>query len=101
MNMKCTAVIQQEENWFVALCLENNVASQGKTIDTAIANLREAIALYYEEELEIPRAAASLRDGSGGGGLMGDKYPLLTHRHNSSGFFAGKTLCSRASEAAT
>jgi predicted RNase H-like HicB family nuclease len=54
MNMKCTVVIQQEENWFVALCLENNVASQGKTIDGAIANLREAIALYYEEEPEIP-----------------------------------------------
>jgi predicted RNase H-like HicB family nuclease len=34
--------------------LENNVASQGKTIDGAIANLREAIALYYEEEPEIP-----------------------------------------------
>ena len=25
-----TVSIQQEENWFVAKCLENNVASQGK-----------------------------------------------------------------------
>jgi predicted RNase H-like HicB family nuclease len=55
MNMKCTVVIQQEENWFVAICLENNVASQGKTLDGAIANLREALALFYEEEREIPK----------------------------------------------
>ena len=45
MNFNGTITIKQEEEWFVASCLENNIASQGKTIDTAIA-------LYYEDENE-------------------------------------------------
>jgi predicted RNase H-like HicB family nuclease len=47
MSFKGTVIIQQEENWFVATCLENNIASQGKTIDEAVENLKEAVALYY------------------------------------------------------
>jgi predicted RNase H-like HicB family nuclease len=47
-----TIIIKQEEEWFVAVCLENNIASQGKTIDEAMLNLKEAIALYYENEKE-------------------------------------------------
>jgi len=50
MNFKGTVVIKREENWFVANCLENNIASQGKTLDESIENLKEAIALYYEDE---------------------------------------------------
>jgi predicted RNase H-like HicB family nuclease len=50
LNFRGTIIIKQEEEWFVATCLENNIASQGKTIDEAIANLKEAIALYYEDE---------------------------------------------------
>jgi predicted RNase H-like HicB family nuclease len=53
MIFKGTIIIKQEEEWFVATCLENNIASQGKTIDEAILNLKEAIALYYEDEEEI------------------------------------------------
>jgi predicted RNase H-like HicB family nuclease len=54
MSLKCTVSIQQEENWYVATCLENNIASQGKTMDEATVNLKEAIALYYEEEDRLP-----------------------------------------------
>jgi predicted RNase H-like HicB family nuclease len=50
MSFKGTIIIKQEEKWVVATCLENNIASQGKTIDEAILNLKEAIALYYEDE---------------------------------------------------
>ena len=50
MTFKGTVKIEQEEEWFVAICLENNVASQGKTVNDAVANLKEAIALYYEDE---------------------------------------------------
>jgi predicted RNase H-like HicB family nuclease len=50
MTFKGTIKIEQEEEWLVATCLENNIASQGKTIDEAMANLREAIVLYYEDE---------------------------------------------------
>jgi predicted RNase H-like HicB family nuclease len=50
MTFKGTVKIEQEEEWFVATCLENNVASQGKTVNDAVMNLKEAIALYYEDE---------------------------------------------------
>ena len=43
-----TAVIQQEAKWFVALCPELDVASQGKSIEEARCNLAEAIALVLE-----------------------------------------------------
>ena len=51
MNFKSTLVIKKEEEWFVATCLETGIASQGKTIDEATENLKEAIALYYEDEI--------------------------------------------------
>jgi len=50
MTFKGTIKIEQEEDWVVATCFENNIASQGKTIDEAIINLKEAITLYYEDE---------------------------------------------------
>ena len=50
MNFKGTIILRREEDWFVATCLENNIASQGKTIDEATENLKEAISLYYEDE---------------------------------------------------
>ena len=52
MDFRGTIIIKKEEEWFVATCLENNIASQGKTIDDATENLKEAIALYYEDEPE-------------------------------------------------
>jgi len=52
MNFNGTIIIKKEEDWFVATCLENNIASQGKTIDEATENLKEAIALFYEDETE-------------------------------------------------
>jgi len=55
MNFKGTIIIRREEDWFVATCLENNIASQGKTIDEATENLKEAISLYYEDDLEEKR----------------------------------------------
>ncbi|MCL1827081.1 MAG: type II toxin-antitoxin system HicB family antitoxin [Candidatus Cloacimonetes bacterium] len=58
MEFKGTMRIEKGEVGYCSVCLENNVASQGKTIEEAIANLKEAIALYYEdgdnaEELEF------------------------------------------------
>ncbi len=43
-----TASISQEGKWFVAQCLEVDVASQGKNEDEAIDNLREALELYFQ-----------------------------------------------------
>ncbi len=44
-----TAAVHQEEDWYVAQCLEVDVASQGRTIEEALGNLAEAVALYLEE----------------------------------------------------
>jgi predicted RNase H-like HicB family nuclease len=44
-----TAVVHQEEAWYVAECPEVGVVSQGKTLEEAVANLKEATELYLEE----------------------------------------------------
>ena len=48
MSSKFTAIITREENWYVAHCLELGVVSQGKTIEQAQVNLKEAVELYLE-----------------------------------------------------
>ena len=48
MSKKFTAVITKEESWYVAHCLELGVVSQGKTIEEAQYNLKEAVELYIE-----------------------------------------------------
>lgn len=57
-------LIKKEGNLYSAVCLELNVASQGKTIKEANINLQEAVELYLEDVLEagdeqgfIPRPA--------------------------------------------
>jgi predicted RNase H-like HicB family nuclease len=49
MSRNLTAAVHQEEDWYVAQCLEVDVASQGRTIEEALGNLAEAVALYLEE----------------------------------------------------
>ncbi len=43
-----TAILQREGDWFVALCPELDVASQGRTVEEATANLKEAVELFLE-----------------------------------------------------
>jgi predicted RNase H-like HicB family nuclease len=47
---RLTAAITHEPPWYVARCLEVEVASQGGTIEEALSNLREALDLYFEDE---------------------------------------------------
>lgn len=44
-----TAVIHREGDLYVAVCPEVGTASQGKTVETAVNNLKEATELYLEE----------------------------------------------------
>ncbi len=44
-----TAILHREEDMYVAECPEIGTTSQGKTIDEALANLKEATELYLEE----------------------------------------------------
>ncbi len=44
-----TAVIYKEGRWYVAECPEVGTASQDKTIEESLFNLKEATELYLEE----------------------------------------------------
>jgi len=48
MNYRFSALITKEDEWYVARCPELGVTSQGKDVESARANLREAIELYLE-----------------------------------------------------
>ena len=43
-----TAIIEKENDGFVALCPELDIASQGDTVEEAKSNLQEAIELFFE-----------------------------------------------------
>lgn len=44
-----TAVLHKEEDMYVAQCPEVGTVSQGRTVEEAIANLKEATELYLQE----------------------------------------------------
>ncbi len=57
--MKFTVAITHEAPWYVARCLDVDIVSQGETVESAVANLDDALGLYFEGEnfpdlLELP-----------------------------------------------
>lgn len=48
MTRFLTATIWREDDGFVALCAELDVASQGDSVEEARANLKEAVELFCE-----------------------------------------------------
>jgi predicted RNase H-like HicB family nuclease len=62
--MRLTAAVTHEGDWYVARCLDVEVTSQGETFEEALANLREALELYFEDapvpELGEPPIIASV-----------------------------------------
>lgn len=47
-TQRLTAIIEREDDGFVALCPEFDIASEGASIDEARANLVEALTLFFE-----------------------------------------------------
>ena len=47
-TLNLTAVLEREGDGFVSLCPELDVASQGKTVEESLANLKEAVDLFLE-----------------------------------------------------
>ena len=47
-KQRFTAVLNKEDDWYVALCPELDVASQGQTVEKALDNLKEAVELFLE-----------------------------------------------------
>ena len=48
MKKEVSASVWQEGEWFVAQALETDVASQGRSVQEALVNLREALELHFE-----------------------------------------------------
>jgi predicted RNase H-like HicB family nuclease len=48
MKQTFTVSVWQEGEWFVAQCLEVDIASQGENEAEALVNLREALELHFE-----------------------------------------------------
>jgi predicted RNase H-like HicB family nuclease len=46
--MKLTAIIERENDGYVSLCPELDIASQGDTVEEARDNLQEALELFFE-----------------------------------------------------
>jgi predicted RNase H-like HicB family nuclease len=46
--LQLTAVIEREDDWFVATCPELDIVSQGESIETARSNLLEAVEGFFE-----------------------------------------------------
>lgn len=59
MTYRVSVVIEREQNWFVAFCPELDIASQGKSIEEAKENLKEAVELYVKHadpaEIDLPK----------------------------------------------
>lgn len=51
-QIELTAVIEKEDNMYISLCPELDIASQGNTPDEAKSNLIEALELFYETASE-------------------------------------------------
>lgn len=64
MNMQLTGIIKKVGNYYVALCLEINVSSQGESIEEARRMLQEACEEYLsyikEKKLEYEIRPAPL-----------------------------------------
>lgn len=43
-----TALIEKEDDMYVALCPEIDIASQGNSVEDAKDNLKEAVELFFE-----------------------------------------------------
>ncbi|MFZ4735234.1 MAG: type II toxin-antitoxin system HicB family antitoxin [Bradymonadia bacterium] len=51
--MCLTAAVTKEGDWYFAHCLEVDVASQGETVETALANLHEALTLHFDDVTDV------------------------------------------------
>ena len=48
MKRSFATTVWREGDWFVSQCLDVDVASQGEAEEEALANLKEALELYFE-----------------------------------------------------
>lgn len=49
-HVRFTAAVTHEHPWYVARCLEVEVTSLGSSLEEALANLQEALELYFDDQ---------------------------------------------------
>jgi predicted RNase H-like HicB family nuclease len=50
MDQKFTILIEKEDKFYIAKCIELKIVSQGKSYGEALDNIKEAIELYLEDQ---------------------------------------------------
>ena len=55
--MTRSVIITKEDSWFVAQDIASGVASQGRSIDEALKNLKEAVELYFEGSADMEKGS--------------------------------------------
>ena len=53
VHQQIPALVWKEDNLYVAKAVEVEIASQGKTKNEALVNLKEALELYFEDEPKL------------------------------------------------
>ena len=48
--MEMPVIIKKEGKWYTAWAVDVDIVTQGKTIEEAIKNIKEAVELYLEDE---------------------------------------------------
>ena len=75
MSIKYNVIVQKKKIGMIAKCIDNSIASQGKSIEEALNNLKEAIELYYQDEKPImpKQVLVTTVDGD----YMSSKIPIV------------------------
>ena len=69
-SLEFSSVVTKEGKSYVADCPELEIASQGRTVELALRNLREAIELYLQDEdAKVPQDRGLLENGQRVSGL--------------------------------
>ena len=80
MTQRFTAIIEREDDTYVALCPELDIASQAESVSEARNNLREAIELFLEsaspDEIQSRRNSGTDRAPAKAGGRSSGESPL-------------------------
>ncbi|NYZ77753.1 type II toxin-antitoxin system HicB family antitoxin [Candidatus Micrarchaeota archaeon] len=59
MEYTVSVIVEKEDKWYVSHCIDLGVSSQGKTVEEALSNIKEAVGLYLEHA--EPEELAHLR----------------------------------------
>ena len=57
LSRRITVSLVREGDGYVAQAIEVDVVSQGDTLDEALANIQEALELYFEDAPDLPSIA--------------------------------------------